>query len=292
MRSRVTAKVSARSKAPKKKEKKSDFRNSRSRRSGLESVKFRPSSVDLSNTEKMRARAVGSGARVTTGRAAHVTPFVRMGSKGDKSKTKYGAEGADGDAPDVETAAFTTKGSVTPNAAVEAKNSGSTGQNPWTSPTAVIFLLAFALAGYVCWIYSDQPAVGPAPKPEPTFTPSPEAPAPVTPPPEGPAVVTGNIMADMASGATNVPFNSPREDPDFDVHDVTNPEDPYAPAAPAEAVNGYDASGEDTPLPGEPAYVEAQEAEVSFEAGMGGQREKVPDDFVLAALGAAQERAY
>ena len=90
-----------------------------------------------------------------------------MGSKGDKSKTKYGAEGADGDAPDVETAAFTTKGSVTPNAAVEAKNSGSTGQNPWTSPTAVIFLIAFALAGYVCWIYSDQPAVGPAPKPEP-----------------------------------------------------------------------------------------------------------------------------
>lgn len=251
-------------------------------------------SVDLWNTEKMRARAFGSGARVTTGRAAHVTPFVRMGPKGDKSNTKYGAEGADGDAPDVETAAFTTKGSVTPNAAVEAKNSGSTVQNPWTSPTAVIFLLTFALAGYVCWIYSDQPAVGPAPKPQPTFTPSPEGPAPrlVTPSPEGPAVVTGDILADMASGATNVPFNSPREDPDFDVHDVTNPEDTYGPAAPAEAVNGYDASGEDTPLPGEPDYVEAQEAEVSFEAGMGGKREKVPDDFVLAALGAAQERAY
>ena len=38
--------------------------------------------------------------------------------------------------------------------------------------------------------------------------------------------------------------------------------------------------------------VEAQEAEVSFEAGMGEEREKVPEDFVLAALGAAQERAY
>lgn len=214
-----------------------------------------------------------------------------MGSKGDKSKTTYGAEGAQGDAPDVEAAAFTTKKVVTPSE-VEAINSGSTSQNPWTSPTAVIFLLTFALVGYVWWIYGDQPAVGPLPKPEPTFTPEPEVPAPVTPSPPPPAVVTGNILADIASGATNVPFNSPREEPDFDVHDKSDPSDPYGPAAPADAVDGFDASGEDEALPGEPDYEEAKEAEVSFEAGMGEEKDKVPKDFVLAALGAAQERAY
>ena len=210
-----------------------------------------------------------------------------MGSKGDKSKPTYGAEGAQGDAPDVEAAAFKTKKVVTPSAAVEAS------QNPWTSPTAVIFLLTFALVGYVWWIYGDQPAVGPLPKPEPTFTPGPEVPAPVTPSPPPPAVVTGNILADMASGATNVPFNSPREEPDFDVHDKTDPSDPYGPAAPADAVDGFDASGEDEPMPGEPDYEEAKaDYEVSFEAGMGEEKDKVPKDFVLAALGAAQERAY
>lgn len=211
-----------------------------------------------------------------------------MGSKGGKKETTYGAGGAQGDAPDVEAAAFTTKKGVTP----VVEHTAGTKQNPWTSPTAAIFLLTFALAGYVCWIYSDQPAVGPVSKPEPDFTPEPEAPAPATASPPPPAVVTGDIMADIASGATNVPFNSPRAEPDFDVHDKTNPADPYGPAAPADAVNGFDASGEDVPLPGEPEYVEAQEAEVSFEAGMGEEREKVPEDFVLAALGAAQERAY
>jgi hypothetical protein len=58
-------------------------------------------------------------------------------------------------------------------------------------------------------------------------------------------------------------------------------------------VDGFDASGEDEPLPGEPDYEEAKEDyEVSFEAGMGEEKDKVPKDFVLAALGAAQERAY
>ena len=117
----------------------------------------------------------------------------------------------------------------------QAKNSGIDGSEPVDEPTAVIFLLTFALAGYVCWIYSDQPAVGPAPETPAHVHAQPRGAraAPRDALPEGPAVVTGDIMADMASGATNVPFNSPRSIPTSTrtVHDVTNPEDTYGPAA-------------------------------------------------------------
>ena len=205
--------------------------------------------------------------------------------KGRKRDATYGAGGAQGDTPDVEAAALTTKeGGVTP----VVENDAGTKQNPWTSPTAVILFLTFALVGYVCWIYSDMSAPEHAAPASSTASASPAK-----------AVVTGDILADIASGATNLPFNNPRV-VDFDVHDSADPADPYfkhhgpaAPAAPVDAVNGHDASGTNVPPPGEPGYVEAQhDPEMPFEAGMGEEQDKLPEDFVLAALGAARERAY
>jgi hypothetical protein len=211
-----------------------------------------------------------------------------------EAKTKYGGtEGAD-----VEAAAFSKIGAsvgVTPASADASKKPPP--HNPWTSPTAVIAVITLCVTLYVAWVYGAFSFPGQQ-KPEPSFTPAAVEAVPAVPSPAPPARATGNIALDMASGVTNVPFNMP-EIVDFPVHDTNDPNDGYGPAAPAESINGFDASGEETEVfeLSEYEIEHENDEQASFEAAVGSKTatpvvQQMPKDFVLASLGAAQERVY
>ena len=141
--------------------------------------------------------------------------------------------------------------------------------NPWTSPTAVIGWLVVLVGAYVVYVNRSHGAGTPVdavsvllprrdratpaerhphatPEPIDLTKPIPEA--------------TGDIRADIASGATNLPFGELEDEPDFRVHKTNNPNDPYDPWPPAPEVH----LAEKPPAP----------------------------EVVLAALGDAAERAW
>ena len=142
--------------------------------------------------------------------------------------------------------------------------------NPWTSPTAVIGWMVVLVGAYVVYANRSHGAGTPmdaAPSSSPAATEATPAPSAVhyaTPEPidltKPIPEATGDIRADIASGATNMPFGVLEEKPEFDVHKTNDPNDPYNPEPPAPEVLF-------TPEPPSP-------------------------EVVLAALGDAMERAW
>ena len=119
--------------------------------------------------------------------------------------------------------------------------------NPWTSPTAVIGWLVVLVGAYVVYVNRSHGAGTPvdaAPSSSPAATeatPAPSATHYATPEPidltKPIPEATGDIRADIASGATNLPFGELEDEPDFRVHKTNNPNDPYDPWPPAPEVH-------------------------------------------------------
>ena len=149
------------------------------------------------------------------------------------AKTKYGTEYTK---VDVESGDAASAAGVTPGKKFD----------PWTSPAAVIGWLVVLMGAYVVYAYQSGGAgtladAAPSSTAASTkATPAPSAnhfaaPEPVDltkPIPEA----TGDIRADIASGATNMPFGVLEEKPEFDVHKTNDPNDPYNPEPPAPEV--------------------------------------------------------
>ena len=97
--------------------------------------------------------------------------------------------------------------------------------NPWTSPTAVIGWLVVLVGAYVVYVNRSHGAGTPvdaAPSSSPAATeatPAPSATHYATPEPidltKPIPEATGDIRADIASGATNLPFGELEDEPDF-----------------------------------------------------------------------------
>ena len=101
-------------------------------------------------------------------------------------------------------------------------------------PAALIFALVVLMVGYVAWEYVSgtvhAPAFPPPPRAAPERVlpePDPQMLAPSPPPLSAVPVATGNIIADMASGATNAVLDTPKTAVTFAVHDQTDPNDAY-----------------------------------------------------------------
>tara|TARA_B110000977_G_scaffold194504_1_gene271235 strand:- start:619 stop:1404 length:786 start_codon:yes stop_codon:yes gene_type:complete len=211
-----------------------------------------------------------------------------MPPKNIKKNTTYAATESTESEADVEAAAFTTIGApaVTPTA--EEIKPASTSQNPWTSPTSVIFLLTLGMGAYVAWVYGAFSFEGQN-KPEPSVpAAAPVAPITHSPPPPHPTEATGNIMEDIKNGVTNAPFNVPRVEPSFAVHDLTDSNEGYSgTAAPATATDGFTATGEEEVLPGTPDYeAEHQEDNEPLSA----EGEVIASDYAAAAMGRKEGR--
>ena len=200
-----------------------------------------------------------------------------MAPKKEKKKTQYGTEYTPGD--------------------VESGDGNTLGDdasfNPMTSPAALIFALVALMVGYVAWEYVSgtvhAPVFPPPPRAAPERVlpePDPQMLAPSPPPLSAVPVATGNIIADMASGATNAVLDTPKTAVTFAVHDQTDPND------------AYDASGT-APTLVEVAQSTAALAKALHDAQEGlairkAQRRTKPDakSFLLASLGDAQDRSF
>ena len=216
--------------------------------------------VSNADVSLVLARSRRAARRPTRTRRRHtrLAPSVMSDKKSAaNAKTKYGTEYTK---VDVESGVSASATGVTRGKKF----------NPWTSPTAVIGWLVVLVGAYVVYANRSHGAgtsVDAAPSSSPAATEATPAPSAVhyaTPEPidltKPIPEATGDIRADIASGATNLPFGELEDEPDFRVHKTNNPNDPYDPWPPAPEVR----LAEKPPAP----------------------------EVVLAALGDAAERAW